>query len=351
MSVSVREHLVGYLLGALDAEEQQQVERALERDSGLRAELERLAQVLPDVELDREHHEPPAGLARRTCLWVSTQVQAEEEVRPTPASLRPAAARESSYGHQWSFADLFVVVGIVVAASFLFLPALSHSRFAAQRELCKNNLRLIGLGLEQYAEMFTGMFPQIPEQGNRSFDGIYLPVLRDNQYLADAHVTGRCPTSPLPPTSANGLATSNLATNELATSGVPTLVEIDRSSPVQMAQVRARAHGGYGYNVGFLQDGRKYVGPRNLRRSTVGLLADAPSRGAVTNRSDNHSGRGQNVLYEDFHIGFIPGCIGDDCPDPIYFNRDGRIALGADDLDTVIVHPETPLEDLFHARR
>jgi hypothetical protein len=48
------------------------------------------------------------------------------------------------------------VVGLLLAAAFL--PALQDVRTPARRSQCNNNLKQIGLGLQNYAEVF-GSFP------------------------------------------------------------------------------------------------------------------------------------------------------------------------------------------------
>ena len=70
MTTPMREHLLGYLLGALEDDEHQQVRRQLERDPKLRHDLERLKTHSEPLLLERDCHEPPAGLAARTCELV-----------------------------------------------------------------------------------------------------------------------------------------------------------------------------------------------------------------------------------------------------------------------------------------
>jgi len=68
----MRDQLVGYLLGALDAAEQAAIEAALETDLSLRSDLERLSAALPPLASDRDPYEPPAGLADRTVRFVES---------------------------------------------------------------------------------------------------------------------------------------------------------------------------------------------------------------------------------------------------------------------------------------
>lgn len=63
----MREQLLGYLLGALEAAERQEVESALLHSPALRAELETLRLALSQLEGAEEIYEPPASLTERTC--------------------------------------------------------------------------------------------------------------------------------------------------------------------------------------------------------------------------------------------------------------------------------------------
>ena len=67
----MREQLLGYLLGALDGPEHDQVKRELQRDPQLQRELQRLEDELAPLESQRWQPDPPAGLVERTCQLVS----------------------------------------------------------------------------------------------------------------------------------------------------------------------------------------------------------------------------------------------------------------------------------------
>jgi hypothetical protein len=64
MTESIQHDLLGYLLDALEPEERELVEMELERDPGLRDQLDTLRRGL--LVLRDEACEPPAGLAART---------------------------------------------------------------------------------------------------------------------------------------------------------------------------------------------------------------------------------------------------------------------------------------------
>ena len=99
MIPGMREHLLGYLLGALDVAEQEAVEQALENDISLRSELDCLAANLEPLRADRQNEDPPVGLASRTCRMVMEFVESEESsgesTEPAaPELVAPAQRRE-----------------------------------------------------------------------------------------------------------------------------------------------------------------------------------------------------------------------------------------------------------------
>lgn len=392
MSGNAREHLLGYALGALDHHDHSEVERALRSDPRMMEELERVRRHVALLELDRELHEPPHGLAHRTCRCLSERFdellemshddlhrqlgagfderrdegsfendaqfendderdskivdkRRSEAGRATDGGRRAAMAgdvaaqradssprplstlREFASVRHWNFADYVVATGIVLASAFLFFPAIAHSRYRSQVVDCQNNLRQVGMALANYAEIHGGYFPQLATSGKRAIAGVFGPVLRDEGFLTDDRWL-KC-------------SASYFARREAASTQIPSLKAIDAADGEQLVELQRRAGGSYGYSLGHVEGGR-YQGPRNNRRSFYALVADAPSWQLAGHQSENHGGRGQNVLFEDGHVTLIVRSAGDDVPDAIYMNRDGRMEAANDPNDSVIGRSETP---------
>jgi len=162
----MRDLLVRYLLGELDAEKRELLEEQLLQSPELRRELEYLRSCLPSTEKPEPHFTgPPLGLAERTVDRVHDVASGsplyDEETASRALAERAALASyavEPSFGSlpSWSLADLTVAGGVFLAISMLFLPALRQSRDMARRTDCADNLRQLGSLLAQYSDDHFG---------------------------------------------------------------------------------------------------------------------------------------------------------------------------------------------------
>jgi hypothetical protein len=318
MTSPSREHLLGYLLGALERTEHEQVEADLDQNPNLRAELYRVEACLDRLGLDRHPSwlEPPPGLAVRTCRFVALQTGPSVE---RPAALTPCRSTHSPGRFSWS--DLVVAAAALLVAAAIFFPALSYSRFQSQVAACQNQMRLIGLGFHGFSELQPDhSFPGPEASGNRSAAGVVAPLLISHQLVTGSSVF-LCPSSQI--------------ARQAASFHVPTVDELDRASGATLAALERVMGGDYGYNMGFTRDGQ-LVRPCNSQRRQYVLVADAPSDLQPGRLSANHRGRGQNMLYEDGHVEFIVQLAGPQLADDPFHNREGRVAAGLDSDDAVL---------------
>lgn len=326
----MRQDLLGYLLNALDEPERQAIFAALQEDPQLRQELESLRRQLRPLDATNEDFEPPAGLADLTCDLVAgcaaegpQIVQAARRVggRQERVPHRCSARETMAATRGWSAADAIVVAGILLAAAFLFFPAIASSRHRSQIAACGENLRHLGLAMAGYSEHNRGFFPSIPISGNRAAAGIYAILLNEGGYLDHPRIV-LCPGS-------------RLAAQQDAF-GIPSLAELDQAQGPQLWELHRIMGGTYGYTLGNVADGR-YRTPRNRVRFHFALLADAPSLHLPGRQSGNHAGRGQNVLFEDLHIEFLESPQRDGLGDDFFRNRYGFVEAGVDEGDSVVV--------------
>ena len=327
MTNSAGEDLLGHLLDALDGKEHDEVEARLDMDPGLRRQRRELREQLDLLSPGRVSFAPPPGLAERTCRLVAShdrrdgqltadldfvgeQLDQHDEARAAkPARRRcmsPGAA-PPSWISQFSRTDLIAAASVVIVASLLLFPALQQSRFQSRLISCQDNLRGLGGAMKQYSQLNNGFFPQIPAQGKVSAAGIYAPLLRSYGLLENTkHVV--CPGS-------------ELADKEQF--HIPSPEELDAASDGQLEKFRSTMGGSYGYNLGYIRNGRYYP-TKDRNRTYFGLMADAPGS-LPGSPSINHGGRGQNVLFEDGRVIFIKSSKPHVGADDIYSNDNSVI--------------------------
>mgnify|MGYP002624193162 FL=1 len=312
----MRDELLGYLLGALEPSEQQRVEEQLKDDPALRQDLATLERGLALLECESADCAPPAGLAVRTCRFVSSQTV----VRP-----QTAAGGAARYGvGRWTMQDLVVAAGICIAATLLLFPAIQNSKFNARLAACQSNLRTIGNALLQYSSRHGNFFPNVTLAGQAATAGIFAPRLLDNGYLdCPQHLV--CPGADV---------TADDAFQ------VPSCRELQEMERDQYSRLAKLLSGSYGYSLGHIQNGQ-YCTPRNQGRSTFAVLSDRPNHLAAGFRSDNHGSRGQNVWFEDGHVAFfVDDIVGDETSDTFadrfFCNDNGDVAAGTHPNDSVI---------------
>lgn len=343
----LREQLLGYLLGALEADEIREIEKMLAESPQVRKELERLKVSLFPLESLRQDFEPKDDLAERTCQWVDAHRTGDQHpsdqlvgnqashgaVTPdgqvpvaSPASVSAArgAHREGSPAVHYRSAgwlDTFVSVGVCTTLALLFFPALLNSRELARRNLCQSNLSRVGMAIELYHTRF-GSIPYIPLEGPNSFVGYYASVLRDYAFLEnDCQLI--CPGSEIA-AHRNGFC-------------VPSREVLRRAQPDELIRLRSLAGGSYGHHLGVFA-GTRHFAPILQNRSHCVIMTDAPDYHRPNFISLHHGGLGINVLYADMRCAFIRGCeiLGPNGKDNVFLNNDGHIAAGLGYHDSVI---------------
>ncbi len=328
----MRHELVGYIVGALDENDCQDVEAHLANNERLRRDLHLLRRAIEPLDAHRRHIESPPGLARRTCEYVDT-VRAMVRA-PGGGAASSKSNRAGQFANlfdnvpapptrSWGLADVAVAAGIVIATALLVLPAISHSRFNAQVAACQNKLATIGAAIHRFAENDPGQrIPSIDVSGKLSVAGVFAARLRESGYITDANLF-LC-------------AGSGAGCEKLST--VPTLKELKASDADAVEPMLAKRGGSFAYNLGYYEDGEyRTVSLRDPPEATFVLMADAPCKRRGELQSSNHSGLGQNVLLFDGRVEFCRSCRTPGCRDTdFYHNDDGEVAAGKHRDDSVV---------------
>ncbi len=329
-----QEDLLGFVLGALDADQQTEVQQLVDQDPQLEEQLLDIKSSMAPLELLDEVPSGRPGLARRTCEMLAA-IQKEEQLRkqsvepaltmdsPAPEEVpNPLAApgltmaQTNSYlgRSSWSLNDVLVLAASLAVLAALLFPAISYSRYHADRTACQSNFSSLGQAFLSYSEIHDGTFMEIPMNGNLAVAGSFAPILKDAGLIEDDSVFACA------------------GANRKTPVRIPTCEQIENSSGDYLGYLHRTMSGDYGYSLGYVV-GEQYKVPQQGGGNLI-IAADQPSPNLEGHRSANHRGVGQNCLFEDGHVEYVAGhAFGDD---PIYKNDYDLVAPGANSGDCVI---------------
>lgn len=327
----MNEDLIGYITGALDAQEHQRIDALVRQDADLQNKVEAIRRSLRPLESYR-HCEPPANLSKQTLEYVFEQIDVHK-VQPAPPIAKSAfSTKQQIHGGRrlWRPVDLFVTA--VVAASFVMLlsPALLNSRFTADLRLCQNNLQDLYAGFSQYSITNEGQFPSIAGNSPLSTSGAYAPILLEQGYVTDEG-SFYCPAAE--------------ESNVWRPLGIPTRQMVVDARAEELDSLQQRLGGTYGYSVGHQSEG-SIQGIRNQHRPQFALIADRPHGQTINRRSMNHGGLGQNVLFENGHVAFVRETQSPERGDRYYVSDRGFVEPGRHRDDSVIMESGLPLVNI-----
>ncbi len=256
--------LLDYSLGQLEGHPLAVFEAELIRDPDLAARADRLSSVLRQLLDGGETFDPPPGLAERTSRFVAE--------RKSKRAILDFVPRRVPF--RW--ADVAVAAGIMLAGLLTLFPAIKAGREQGNQLACANNLNQLGTSLVNYAIRHQH-YPRVSGAGAGTPVGWYAQALEGESLLPDTK-TLHCPCK----------------------SDCP--ADTMRTNPNHMD---------FAYNVGYVDPKSGHAEPITpWLPVTVPLLADQPPHdGAgrvLEGNSPNHGGRGQNVLFSDLHLRWLP---------------------------------------------
>ena len=321
----MREQLIRYLLGELDADERRDLQSRLKSSPELRAELEQLRSCFAaNQDEDLFAPDAPSGLASRTAGLVVGGEGASKSLGARQATEVSHAGDPPAGLLGWSLADLTVAGGVMLAVSMLIFPAIRNSRDGTRRVLCQDNLRQIEVLIATYAQGHSGL---IPEVGPRDPAGIFAIRLVGRDYISSDDLAKLlvCPGAPVADKIRAGVYRIVL----------PSGAEIRAMSPAQLAHASANASPCYNYRLPYQLAG-KYVSIRDEHRSMSPVLSDATGDEQPDSMSPNHGGRLVQVQCADGSLRLLTSVTLPGMSDDMYHNDLGKVAAGVGPWDTVL---------------
>jgi hypothetical protein len=315
------DELIDYVLGKLDDGAYARVELALEHDPARRARARCLREALDRLLDDGNWAEPPAGLATRTLVFVAKN-------RRRPLTFREYIPLRMPF--RW--ADFAVAASIFVAGLLTLLPAIQRSRDRMNQAGCVFNLQQLGNSLAQYASLHP-FLPYPPTHRGDIHTGAFAALLNDAGMLHDPSIldcpaNGPCPTM------------HQLASFEQ-------LDQIRHSDP---DRYRGMCCWDYAYNVGYRHESGR-PGPLEVAHSSqVPILADQPNHVnyliILQGNSLNHGGLGQNVLFGDGSVRWLPSRRVSPVDLDLFLNNENEPRPGVHAFDSVLLPSKLP----FHGQ-
>jgi len=341
-----QEDLLGYVLGALDAQEERDLQEHIDASPEIEEQLLELRHSMAPLEsLTFGDTGGRPGLARRTCELVANLKHGKQElfegsdsddaiaemfddVPAKDAELEPASSFSrftDRLVHPGSWSRIDVLAGIAIMAIFtsILLPAISQSRFNSRVASCQSNLSKVGTAMLIYSDFSNGHFINVSGTSKAATNaGMFAPVLKSKGLIVDDSAfacAGRLDSEP---------------------PRIPSLQQIRSARGPQLEALKRRMGGHFGYALGFFEDDNKYSAPRNDGSAHTVVIADMPSVDMPGRSSNNHAGKGQNCFFADGHVQFISThTIGNDA---IYENDLGIVGPGIGEHDNVIAPCHLP---------
>jgi prepilin-type processing-associated H-X9-DG protein len=303
------ENLVGFLLGSLDDEGMRQVEAYLQSNPDARRRLALLKQAMAPLALDEGEVSPPPGLVGRTLATIADQCPELPRAPRDPSAPAPVL-------RGWWRADVIVAAAVLLVAAGMAWPLIHHWQRQRDQVVCQNNLRQFFAALAEYRDQ-QGTYPDQSREGSRNVAGLVVPLLADAGVLPESFSV-RCPG--VGPHQSCGVTLASLRG----------LSDADFQAQAPNFAVC------YAFALGYRDpDSGGYHGPWQHPASTRPILADGPPPDHTSN-SVNHGGAGQNVLFLDGHVRFVPQRTVGNPADDIFLNRANEVAAGLDQRDIVL---------------
>ena len=343
----MRDDLVGYCLGALDAPDAKRLESALSDPASghaLRRDLDLVRLAVCPLAADRDPVAPPPGLAARTILAARRSAAAKptpigdaarsatagdgrsaggRRVRTTGGTGAAPGVHPIDSGRQggesgMGWLDKAILAATALAASILLVPAIATLVEQSRSSQTERKLARVGSALQGYASSHR-RYPSPPDGGPLSRGGLYAPMLVSEHRVAADDGTFLTPGS--------ALARSG-------TFRVPTIEAVHASRELPTFDELVHGMGGdFGYTLGHRDAMGRLQPIRGLHRSHHPLMADAPDE--TGERSANHPDGRHHLLWEDGRVETI-----DETrlhlDDHLFRNHDGVTAAGKDEEDAVI---------------
>jgi hypothetical protein len=324
------EEMIDYALGRLEPDGSRRDDREREGEAGippqvdpdaeLPEQLARLTRAVHQLLDDGMSWDPPPGLTRRTVILVAQHRRPSRSFQDLVPMRLP---------FRWP--DLAVAASILIVGTLTLVPLLQYARDRHNNAACMFNLGQIGRSLAVYASA-NQTLPYPPQDQRDAHSGTFAALLHDAHALPDLSVLD-CPV--------NGYCS--------AVGGVlPHFEELESLRKTDPERYKKLMCWDYAYHVGYRHP-TGGVGPVDERVSgQIPVLADQPdhsnSQMIQPGNSPNHGGRGQNVLFKDGNVRWLPHRFVSPQDPDIFLNNERLPRPGVHARDSALMPSQVPFQ-------
>ena len=303
------DELIEIALGNPDGSTADRYRERSAADPGLADRVDAIRLGIDRLLDDGDDFTPPTDLADRTLAFVAHHRERRALIELAPATV------------PFRWVDLAVAASIFLAGLATLMPAAHRTRVQSDQTVCSFNLGQLGRGLAHYA-MSHGAYPYPKPDCPAPYAALYKVILHDSGELDDPKFLD-CP--------CNG--------HEDTRSSLPSYASfcaLRKDDPQRFARL---LDGDYAYHLGYQRpSGRpSHADPLSQR---VALLSDRPPLDAsgriIAGNSPNHHGNGQNVAFNDGHVGWHPARAISPRDGDMFLNKQRRPEPGLDPFDAVL---------------
>ena len=382
MNHPLQEELLGYVLGALDATEERDIQLKIEQDPSLQDQVEQIRENLMPLEALETPTGMRPGMARRTCEWVAgvdkdpglaefhqiedtnhiealvsrevsadkvASVRDQDHVDATgvhAASIVSAHAAKDSDVESSQVAQHAQIFESEHASAFSEDPKFQwlHPRTWSMTDAMAGVAILAVMGgilfpaisYQRYNSRMLSCQENMHQIGHALMQysdingGNFVEIPTEGQLSASGYFAPALMDAGL---IEEDRVFSCAGLGETTPVHIPSIAQINSATGSQLDHLRHTMSGNYGYSMGYQKEDH-YQPLANRGLTNTVLVADMPSLNQPGRRSVNHGSWGQNCLFGDGNVKFIRGdSVGEDA---IFENDYGVVAPGTSEYDSVI---------------
>jgi prepilin-type N-terminal cleavage/methylation domain-containing protein/prepilin-type processing-associated H-X9-DG protein len=202
--------------------------------------------------------------------------------------------------------ELLIVIAIIMLLMAMLLPAIQRVRSAADRMVCANNLKQIGLATHMYCQDYAGRFPLTTHTLPFNVDQTWIYTLAP--YLENVDKIRICPVDPKGLERLKTKSTSYVLNEYFCVPGFDACLRLQhcRATSLSIFVFTGSDNRGLSVYSDHTHSRNWFASPTNVyRRILTDIAPDRFSSGKHGDPIETRVSGGANYLYLDGHVDYI----------------------------------------------